>query len=238
MNIICMIPARSGSVRLKYKNLALIKKKALIEYTIENAKNSKIFQNIFINSDSSIFEYFSNKHKIFFYKRKKNLALSSTRSDDVIYDFLINNNFKEGLLVWLNPIAPLIKPDTINNVIKKYFSQNLSSAITSNVRKVHSNYKNKPLNYKKNEKFSKTQDLIALDTFNYAIMLWDIKKFLRKYKKYNHCFFINKFSTINIPEHNSFIVKTNYDLKIVERFLDFPNISNLKVRYHNQLKKI
>ena len=50
--------ARFGSQRLKYKNLALIKNKALIEYSIENAKKSKIFNEIYVNSDSNVFEYF------------------------------------------------------------------------------------------------------------------------------------------------------------------------------------
>tara|TARA_B100000242_G_scaffold246204_1_gene186816 strand:- start:196 stop:897 length:702 start_codon:yes stop_codon:yes gene_type:complete len=233
-----MIPARFGSQRLKYKNLALIKNKALIEYSIENAKKSKIFNEIYVNSDSNVFEYFSIKHQIFFYLRKKRLGTSNTRSDDVIYDFLVNNNLENGILVWLNPIAPLMNEKLLNEVIKKYISKKLSSAITSNTRKVHTIYKSKALNYKKDEKFAKTQDLVPVETFNYAVMMWDIKKFLKNYKKYKHCFFINKFESINIPEHNSLIVKTNYDLKIIEKFMDFPTTKNLKVKYHRKLKNI
>ena len=36
-----MIPARIGSVRLRYKNLALLNKRAVIEYAIINAIESK-----------------------------------------------------------------------------------------------------------------------------------------------------------------------------------------------------
>ena len=54
-----MIPARIGSVRLRYKNLALLNKRAVIEYAIINAIESKIFSKIFINSDSEKFKFFS-----------------------------------------------------------------------------------------------------------------------------------------------------------------------------------
>ena len=48
---IAMIPARIGSTRLKYKNLALINGKPLIYYAINAAKNSKMFNKIVLNSD-------------------------------------------------------------------------------------------------------------------------------------------------------------------------------------------
>ena len=53
--ICAMIPARIGSQRLKYKNLALINKKPMIYYAIEAAKKSGCFNKIFINSDHDIF---------------------------------------------------------------------------------------------------------------------------------------------------------------------------------------
>lgn len=234
--IICMIPAREGSVRLKYKNLSLINDLALIEYSIINAKKSKIFHEIYVNSDSSVFRYFSEKHEVSFYKRKKILGSSSARSDDLIFDFITNNNLNDGILLWLNPIAPLLDEKIIKKVIIEYQSKGLSSAITSNSRRVHSVYKNICINFKKDEKFSKTQDLKPVHTFNYAIMMWDIKKFIKNYSKKNYCIFIDKFRSIDIPEHNSFIVKNKYDLKLVENFLKFNESFNHKVKYHKLVK--
>ncbi len=193
-----MIPARIGSVRLRYKNLALLNKRAVIEYAIINAIESKIFSKIFINSDSEKFKFFSNKYGINFFKRKKFLASS---------------------------------------IINKFIDLKLASAVTSNSRQVHSNFKNKGINFKINEKFSKTQDLIPISTFNYAIMMWDIKKFKKNYIKNNYCFFIDKFLSIDIPEHNSFIIKNNYDLKLIENLMKFEQKKNFKVKYHNQIKK-
>lgn len=231
-----MIPARIGSQRLKYKNLALIKNKALIEYSIINAIKTKLFNKIYINSDSDIFEFFSKKYKIDFYKRKKKYANSNAKSDDVIYDFLFNNKIDNGILVWLNPIAPLLNEKIISEVIKKFIKLKLSSAITSTAKQVHAISNNICINFNKKEKFAKTQDLNSIHLFNYAIMMWDIEKFKKQYLKNNYCFFIDKFSNINIPEHNSFIVKTAYDLKIVENFLNYEKKLKTITKYHSQIK--
>ena len=54
-NLICFIPARSGSTRLKNKNLKKINKLSLTEITINQAIRSKLFKkkDIILSSDSS-----------------------------------------------------------------------------------------------------------------------------------------------------------------------------------------
>ena len=59
--IIAMIPARAGSERLKLKNLALINDKPLIFYAIQAAKNSGVFDEIVLNSDSNISSSMSSR---------------------------------------------------------------------------------------------------------------------------------------------------------------------------------
>ena len=53
--IYAMIPARFSSVRLKLKNMALINSKPMISYSILAAKESGIFDKVFVNSDHEIF---------------------------------------------------------------------------------------------------------------------------------------------------------------------------------------
>ena len=60
MKITAMIPARIGSERLKYKNLRLLAGKR-INYAIDAAKASKVFDDIFINSDEVIFDEIAKK---------------------------------------------------------------------------------------------------------------------------------------------------------------------------------
>ncbi|ABM70626.1 acylneuraminate cytidylyltransferase family protein [Prochlorococcus marinus] len=49
----CLIPARGGSKGIKGKNIKLLEGKPLIAYTIECAKESRIFEKIFVSTDDS-----------------------------------------------------------------------------------------------------------------------------------------------------------------------------------------
>ena len=50
--ILCVIPARKGSKRIKWKNIILLAEKPLLEYTIECAKNSLYIDRIIVSTDS------------------------------------------------------------------------------------------------------------------------------------------------------------------------------------------
>ena len=52
MNFLTIIPARQNSIRIRNKNLRVVKKKPLIYYTIKEAKKSKYLKKIFVSTDS------------------------------------------------------------------------------------------------------------------------------------------------------------------------------------------
>ena len=49
---ICIIPARSGSKRIKYKNIKLFAGKPIISYAIQLAKSTGLFKRIIVSTDS------------------------------------------------------------------------------------------------------------------------------------------------------------------------------------------
>ena len=51
MNI-AVIPARKGSKRIKNKNIKLFKNRPMIYWTIKAAKDSKLFNKIYVDTDS------------------------------------------------------------------------------------------------------------------------------------------------------------------------------------------
>ena len=58
MNNICIIPARSGSKRIKNKNLKIFFKKPLIYWTINCALKSKLFKKVIVSTnDKNIAKY-------------------------------------------------------------------------------------------------------------------------------------------------------------------------------------
>lgn len=236
-NIICMIPARIGSNRLKYKNLAILNGKPLIAHSILSAKKSKIFTNIIINSDHNIFSEIASNYNINFFLRDKKLGTSKIKSDAVVYNFLKFNYLSEGILVWLNPICPMIDSKTIKNTVNYFKKKKLASLITSTPKSVHSMFKTKPINFNINQKFDLTQDLIPVEIFNYGIMMWDIKKFISKFEKKQFAFFINPFSTYQINEMESLIVKNQNDLLFCELAMQSKR-KNYQLKYDKILKNI
>ena len=72
--IFAFIFARGGSKRIKNKNLKKKKGKTLVERTIIFAKKTRLFDKIFLSSDSKKILYFGKKNNINLIKRPKKLS--------------------------------------------------------------------------------------------------------------------------------------------------------------------
>ena len=226
--IYAMIPARMGSERLRFKNLAMINNKPMIYYAINAAKKSRCFDKVFINSDHEIFSKIAKRYKVNFYKRNKKLGKSNIKSDTVVYDFFKNNN-EADILVWVNPIAPLQKSDEIKKIVKFFSKKKIDSLITVENKKTHCNYKKKPLNYHKDSKFAKTQDLNKVQLFVYSLMMWRKKTFMRKYNKDKNAILSGKTYFYPVENLSTLIVKKLDDLKLVNYVIKSQgNAFNLK----------
>ena len=234
--IIAMIPARIGSKRLKFKNLALINKKPLISYAIEAAKKSKKFDKIVLNSDHKIFKDIAKRYKVDFYLRNKYLGKSNIKSDDVVYDFM--KSYEYEIFCWINPIAPLQEGKDIIKTINYFNKNKLDSLITTESKKVHGIIKSKPINYNINKKFDQTQELDSIKLFNYTIMMWKKKVFVKEYVKKNYAFFCGKFDTYDLGKDASIIVKNSEDLRMINYIINNKNKPNFnKPRYDVLLNK-
>ena len=227
--ILAMIPARIGSQRLKFKNLVLINNKPLIQYVIEASKKARVFDEIYINSDSSIFKKIAKKNKIKFYKRPNRLGSSSTKSDDVVYDFI--NNFNCDIIVWVNPIAPLQSPEEIRKVIKFFKRKKLNSLVTTNKQKNHAIFNNNPLNFKKNSRFAKTQDLKPVELMVYSIMMWKSESYLKNYKKNKSAILHGKVGFYPVDKFSGIIVKDRTDLEIISTIIRSSKYKK-KIKYY------
>ena len=233
--IIAMIPARAGSQRLKLKNLAMINGKPLVYYAIKAAKKSKVFDKIVLNSDSDLFQPISKRYNIDFYLRPKRMGNSQIKSDDVVNDFIEKYpNFE--ILAWVNPIAPLQDGHDLKKIVGYFLKKKLDSLITTEKKQVHTKYKNKAINFSKKRKFEKTQDLNPVELFSYAVMMWDVKKFKKKFEKFKSGIFCGKFSTFHLNNYKSLIVKTIFDLKLIEKVMQMKN-SKPKARYDKSYLK-
>lgn len=221
MSIIAMIPARMGSERLKLKNLALLNGQPLISYAINAALDAHVFDRIVINTDGEIFERLAQRHQVDFYLRPANLGSSETKSDDVVYDFMLKH--PSDIVAWVNPISPLQTGEELGRVVKYFVDERLDSLITVKNEQVHCVYEGNPVNYSLEGLFAKTQDLEPVQSFVYSVMMWRTSTFLEAYEKQGYALLSGKLGYYPVSNRSSFIIKTDEDLMIAESILKATN---------------
>ena len=185
--VICMIPARIGSQRMKQKNLALIQNKPILSWGIESAKKSKMFDEIIVNGDNFIFKKIADLHNLNYYHRNYSLSNNDAKSDDVVYDFL--NKFKCDYIIWFNAIAPLQNNKDIDNFVKTLINKKFNALFSVKEDYIQALFEDKPVNFSLKSKFSRTQDLKPIKSFVPCMMGWESKVFLEYYSNNNFSFF-------------------------------------------------
>ncbi|WP_457563843.1 pseudaminic acid cytidylyltransferase [Caminibacter pacificus] len=109
MNL-CIIPARGGSKRIPKKNIKLFHGKPLIAYSIEKAKNSKLFEKIIVSTDSEEIADVAKKYGAEVLYRPKKLADDFSTSMEVfehaIKELNKNGEYKYACMIYAT--APLL----------------------------------------------------------------------------------------------------------------------------------
>ena len=228
--IYAMVPARAGSERLKLKNLSLLAGKPLIAHSIWAAKESQIFNKIYINSDEILFKKLSDDYGIDFYLRPRDLGGSKITSDEVVLDFIKKN--KCDILVWVNPISPLQTAQEIRNIVNYFVDNKLNSLITVLDQQAHCLVDDKPINFKLNEKFKKTQDLKPIQQMVYSIMMWKCSTFIKEMEINGHAILHGEIGYYPVGRLSGLIVKTAEDLNLINYIMSSNIDNNSLVKYH------
>jgi CMP-N,N'-diacetyllegionaminic acid synthase len=123
LKIICIIPARIGSVRIKYKNIIDFNGKSLVYWTLIQSRRIKEIKKTIISSDSTNLLKFSKRisKKIMVDLRPKKLSYSRSRTEDLI-KYLIEKYklLQKDAIMILQPTSPLRKDYDIKKIIKTF----------------------------------------------------------------------------------------------------------------------
>ena len=224
MKILCCICGRGGSKEVPNKNIKMFLGKPLILYTIDQAKNSKIFDKIVLSSDSEKILKLGKKNKLdLLIKRPKNLSSGQIQKLSAI-----KHLFKESetffktrfdLIVDLDITAPLrtildIKK-SISIIKKKKFPSNLVN-ITPSRRNPYFNMvkiKNKKVKLiiSKKKKIHARQIAPKVFDIDPAVYVWNRQGLL------NCKNVLNRNTYYNImPNYRSHDIDSLLDFKIVE----------------------
>ena len=89
MTTTAFIGARKGSKRLPGKNKKLFHGKPLVQWSIDQAKESEVFDRIVVSSDDDDILAIADKTGVVPVQRHPDLAKDTTDINDVIYDFFV-----------------------------------------------------------------------------------------------------------------------------------------------------
>lgn len=154
MNILAIITARKGSKRLKKKNIKILGKKPLINWTIDFAKNINLFDDILVTTDDvEILNIAKKKNIIAPWIRPKKLSTDKASSYSAVIHALRwyeKNKKKIDCICLLQPTSPFRSKKNLNDAFK-IFKQTKKSVISVMKKKVKNplskkNYENKQFN--------------------------------------------------------------------------------------------
>ena len=131
-NIYCIIPARSGSKRIKNKNILKFYGVSFLGRTISTAKKSNIFKKIIVSSDSSkILKIGSKYGAINFGLREKKYSDDVTTTDNLLLREIKRCNLKNiKYICCIYPATPLLNFKMLQKAYKKFLSGNFNSLIS------------------------------------------------------------------------------------------------------------
>lgn len=224
MGNIAIIPARSGSKGLKDKNIKKLLGKPLLAYSIEAAKKSEKFDEIFVSTDSKLYaviaqEYGANASFLRSPKTSSDTADSWSVVREVIEKFEEKGK-KYNTIMLLQPTSPLRTEEDICNSFQ-LMEQKKANAILSVTEVEHSPLwcntldQEMCMDHFQNNKYKDypRQFLPKFYRLNGAIYL------LKTEELYKQKMFTDKCFAYLMPNERSVDIDTEMDFKFAELYL-------------------
>ena len=219
--ILAIVPARSGSQRLKNKNILKLIDKPLINWTIYAALNSKFIDDIVVTTNSEkIIKTVKNFSKnILFIKRPEYLSTSNASSEAVVMHSikkLKNKKFNHDIYILLQPTSPLRNKTIIDNAIIN-FIKNIKIKTLVAVSKVSNSKNTIKIN---NKGYINKINIIdkKVNNINYSINGSIYLGFINNFLK-NMNFFEYNCLAFKMNRTNSIDIDTIFDFKLAEKYL-------------------
>ena len=226
MKILCTLCMRSGSKGVKNKNLKLINNKPLMYYTINQAKKSKLFENIVVSTDS---KKILRKAKYYgaegWFLRPKKLASDYSTKVPVIKHALFEAEkyYKKNfdIIFDLDVTSPLRKVLDIKNAYKHFINKKADILVTGcksrknpyfNMTEIINNKLQIAKSFRRN--IYRRQDAPVTYDLNASIYIWK-RKSLVDFKS----FYKAKTVLYEMPGRRSWDIDTNFDFKVVKYLL-------------------
>lgn len=222
--VLCTVCARGGSKGVKNKNIKLLHGKPLIAYTIEQARESGLFEHIVISTDSDLIATVAQEYGAeVFFKRSEEMASDTAGKLEVIKDaFVRSEEYYQttfDYLVDLDATAPLRSVQDIIDSYQQFLKDDNDNLITAMPSR-RSPYFNLvevdvagkvALSKKLSSSVVRRQDAPKSYDMNASIYIWKRDIILNE-----NSIFLEKTGLYVMPEERSIDIDSELDFEFVE----------------------
>lgn len=226
-----MIPARLGSKRIPKKNIRYMGEKPLIQYPIDLALKSKMFESIWINTESEELGCAAKRLGVKFHKRPAELANDRATNREFTYEFMQKHEC--DYVIMINPTSPMLRENTMNRFIDYVENNDFDTVLSVISEKEETFFQGEPLNFSLKEKVN-SQMLEPIEKIVWALTAWKRKTFMELQEQGINPVFGGKIGRFQIPKDESCDLDTPEDWRIAEGILMSRNEKyKMEERYMN-----
>ena len=210
-SISALIAVRSGSMRVKNKNLREFGESNLLELKIKQLKEVKGLSQIVVNSNCDQMLNIAKKHNVTTMKRDNYFASNTVSMSEVFENMA--KQIESEYIMYANCTNPLVKTQTYQNAIREFFNNDkgYDSLASCHDIKEFLYLNGKALNYDPQNQ-PRSQDLPNIVALNFAISILS-KKNMIKYKNIigqNPLFYkLDEVESVDIDTPLDFIIAEN-----------------------------
>lgn len=232
MKIVCMIPARSGSKRIKQKNLRYLGDRPLIYHIINTAKMVQQFDEIYLNANEDIFKLIATAEKISFHQRDLWHGPDVETNDDFLYDFL--KKIKCDIVIQLLPTSPFLSADDISDFIEFMVDGDYDTVQSVHNVQIECLFKGNPINFDKRKKMEPSQMLEPIQAYANGVTGWKRNVFLSNMKEYGYGVHgvDSKIGYYALNGISVFDIDTEFDFRIAE------HIEKERTKYYTPVDEV
>ncbi len=217
MKNVAIIPARSGSKRLKDKNIKLLNGKPLLAYSIEAALQAEIFDQVMVSTDSEEYSEIAKAYgaQVPFLRSERNSSSQASSWDMVreVLDFYRNKGMEFESFCLLQPTSPLRNVDDIQDAYRLFEERKAVSVISvcetehSPLWCGHLDGEGSLEGFVSEENISQRQELKPFYRINGAIYIVNIKEFEKNsflYRKGSYAYIMEQKRSVDIDDIQDF----------------------------------
>jgi CMP-N-acetylneuraminic acid synthetase len=213
---LAMIPARMGSQRLKQKNLRELAGIPLIIRAIRKCKSAGIFDEVWVNSEDSVFGEIAKQEGVQFHQRPTELGGNAATSEQYTFEFLQKHSCT--YLFQVHSIAPLLTAAEIQGFVQRLEKNPYDALLSVVEEQIECAYEGKPVNFTFANK-TNSQELKPIQRVVWSITGWKADAFVQAAKLGKCATYAGKVGFYPLSRLAGHIIKTEEDLKIAEALL-------------------